>query len=91
MSVLLPIVMEHNAAKLTRLGPRCTLELLLEIGRFNLCLRDVAERLARYAEADPRVIRAVGADRMIPRPLTLVSTNQGGLDEPQRLGPRVKL
>lgn len=66
--------MERAASKLTLLGPRVVLELLVEIGCAHDCLPDVSKRLGRYAELDPRMVRAAGADRIAPRRLMLVSS-----------------
>lgn len=66
--------MERAASKLTLLGPRVVLELLVEIGCAHDCLPDVSERLGRYAELDSGTIRAVGADRIAPRRLALVAS-----------------
>ena len=64
--------MERAASRLAPLGPRVVLELLVEIGCAHDCLPDVSKRLGRYAELDPRMVRAVRADRIAPRRLALV-------------------
>ena len=58
--------MEQAMLRLVQLGPRPTLELLLEIGEAHGCLEDVADRLQRYSGMSPEMVRAIGADRIIP-------------------------
>jgi hypothetical protein len=68
------IRLQHLAAHLHGLGPRATYELLREIAAGA----DIFERLERYARLDPRVLNALGADRMPPR-LDLVPVRTRGL------------
>lgn len=64
--------MERAAVRMTALGPRSLMELLLEIGVERDCLPYVAERLDRYSRMDLAMVRAVGADRIAPLRLALV-------------------
>jgi hypothetical protein len=67
-------VMQRNAMKVHQLGGRVFLELLLEIGSEHDIIADVFARLEDYAELTPAMVRAAGADRMVPRRLVLVSS-----------------
>lgn len=64
--------MEQSVLRLARLGPRPTLELLIELGCTHGILPEIADRLACYARLSPELVRAVGADRIAPRRPVLV-------------------
>jgi hypothetical protein len=51
-----------------RLGPRVVGELLVEVAD----LADLDQQLTRYASLDGNAVRALGADRFPPNPLTKV-------------------
>ena len=59
--------------RLHSLGPRPTGELLLELARAHGIESDIDRRLQRYAELDPGIVRALGADRFATLPLYEVS------------------
>ena len=52
--------------------PRLVAELLAEIGRHHGIEDDIAARLQRYAQLDPDLLTAVGADRFPAAPLRLI-------------------
>jgi hypothetical protein len=52
----------HLASRLHSLGPRPTFELLKEIANGA----DLWRQLDRYAELDPEIVRALGADELPP-------------------------
>src|SRR2546430_13971325 len=52
--------------------PRLVAELLAEIGRRHGIEDDIAARLQRYAQLDPDLLTAVGADRFPAAPLRLI-------------------
>jgi hypothetical protein len=53
------------------LGPRVLYELLEELDRYHALDADLDRRLERYAELDPGLLRAVGANKFAARPLHL--------------------
>ncbi|TWB62235.1 hypothetical protein [Nitrospirillum viridazoti] len=55
------------ATAVHRLGPRVMVELLDEIAR-AYCIPDIDDRLERYADADPAVLRALGGLDWPPLP-----------------------
>ena len=63
---------EHWCRQVHALGVRPLGEMLIEVavatGRPDI----VADRLQAYAQLDPEIVRAVGADRFPPAPLGLV-------------------
>jgi len=59
---------QRDVEAVHRLGPRAVAELLLELKNGA----DLDDRLARYAELDPATVRALGADRFPPHPLSVV-------------------
>ena len=59
---------QRHIEQLHRLGPRVLAELLAEIERHHPeIVDDIDRRLARYAELDPEILRALGGDRFPPR------------------------
>lgn len=58
----------HDVARLHALGPRATLELLSELGARRFCLTEIEELVGRYAGLDPRIVHALGANRLPPLP-----------------------
>ena len=58
-------ILEEFPADLSRLG--VVGELLKEIGELRACCTFVDTRLKAYAELDPEIIKALGADKF-PRP-----------------------
>jgi hypothetical protein len=60
--MLAPERLRRLAERMHALGPRPLLEFLREI----IAGADAVERLERYAELDPNVVRDLGADRMPP-------------------------
>ena len=60
---------QRCATHLHDLGARPVLEALLELDAG----RDLDDVLARYAELDPEIVRALGADRFPPLPLRRVA------------------
>ena len=63
--------LRHLTGRLYALGPRPTFEFLAEI----VAGADLFERLERYAELDPAIVRAVGGDTLPPPFLRLVNSN----------------
>lgn len=63
---------ERQIERLHRLGPRPIVELLAEIVHRTGQSRFIADRLQAYAELDPAVLCALGADSFPPMPLELV-------------------
>ena len=59
------------ARHLHQLGERATFELILE--EIAAHGPDVIERLERYRRLDPETLRALGVDRLPPRPLRRVA------------------
>ena len=68
---LLP-AMERHVIVVHRLGPRATLELLLELAAEYGDVPRAAALLARYASLDPEAVRVAGGDRLPCRRLRLV-------------------
>ena len=60
------------AERLHSLGPRPTFELLKEIANGG----DLWRRLERYAELDPEIVRAIGADEMPPLVICISEHNE---------------
>lgn len=56
---------QRMAERIHRLGPRSWLELVLEIADGA----DLDKSLERYAQVDPALIRALGADQFPPPPV----------------------
>jgi hypothetical protein len=54
------------AAVVWKLGERAFFEFLTELDR-DYGIVDLDSRLERYANADPRLLRALGGDRLPPR------------------------
>lgn len=50
------------------LGPRVVAELLAELGRRTLHMTTIEQTVERYAQLDPKAVRAVGADQFPARP-----------------------
>jgi hypothetical protein len=76
-------VRQANAAQLRRqrlverihqiAGPRAFLEIFEELVRHGLVDEGELDRvLTPYAALDPRIVKALGADRMPPRPVRVV-------------------
>jgi hypothetical protein len=64
---------QRAAARVHALGPRVAFELIDEIIRYHPDLEDeIDRRLDRYADLDPQVLRALGADRLPPQPIHAV-------------------
>ena len=63
---------ERQVEHLHRLGPRPTAELLIEIARCTGQSSFIAHRLEEYARLDRDILRALGADRFPPMPLTVI-------------------
>lgn len=61
--------LERQVQRLHRLGPRPTLELLLELAAKENCLPTVAAAVATYAAIDGKALRETGGDRIPPRRL----------------------
>lgn len=59
--------LEWAAVKVSELGPRVLLELLLETGCANDCMIDVIDRLMGYSQLTPELVWLAGADPMINR------------------------
>jgi hypothetical protein len=57
-------------ARIHDLGPRVLFELVVEIEKYGVA--DLDRRVERYADLDPELLAAVGADRFPPRPIHLV-------------------
>lgn len=57
-------------ARIHDLGPRVFFELLNELEKYGVA--DLDRRLERYADLDPELLAAVGADRFPARPIHLV-------------------
>ena len=57
----------RKVEKVHALGPRPYGELLMEIGEQRGCRTFIDQRLKAYAELDPKIIKALGADKF-PRP-----------------------
>jgi hypothetical protein len=55
-------------ARLHDLGPRAVFEAIDEIDRHRAFGDDLDSRLQRYADADPELLRAFGADGFPPSP-----------------------
>jgi hypothetical protein len=55
-----------------QLGPRVMGELLAEVGAAHLIRFDIERRLEAYAQLDPAILHALGADKFTPIPLHLV-------------------
>lgn len=64
--------LQHLVTQVHRLGPRVFYELLVELGATRLCRFEIEELVGRYAELDPAVLSALGADRFPTLPLRLV-------------------
>lgn len=60
---------EHLARQLHRSGNRVVFEFIDEIARTHDLGNDLDRRLEGYALLDPKLLRAVGADRFAPIPL----------------------
>ena len=63
---------ERDVATLCALGPRCMVELLREIGADTMRMTAVESLVRRYVRLDAATLRALGGDRLPPRPLHLV-------------------
>jgi hypothetical protein len=63
----------HGVARLHALGPRILYEALSEFAAARLCRFELEEPVGRYAELDPELVRALGADRWPPLPIRVVS------------------
>ena len=63
---------EHLCRQVHALGPRPLAEMLIEIATATGQPDLIANRLQAYAQLDPEIVRAVGADRFPPAPLGLV-------------------
>lgn len=63
------LAFRRNVRQLHQLGPRATYELLAELGARRLCRSEIEQLVLAYAELDPEIVRAVGADRLPPLPL----------------------
>jgi hypothetical protein len=50
------------------LGPRVVAEMLAELGRRTLHMTTIEQTVERYAQLDPKAVRAVGADQFPSRP-----------------------
>jgi len=60
---------QHQVRRLHALGPRPTFEFIDEIAHHHGIGVDIDQRLARYAELDPEVLSALGADRFPALPI----------------------
>ena len=67
-----PARLRHLAQRLHSLGPRPIFELLKEIANGG----DLWRRLERYAELDPEIVRAIGADEMPPLVICISERNE---------------
>ena len=63
---------ERQVERLHNLGPRPLAEILAEIAAVTGRPDIVADRLQAYAQLDPEILRAVGADRFPPMALEVV-------------------
>lgn len=63
---------ERLVKRLHRLGPRPLAELLIEIAHRTGQSKFIADRLQAYAELDPAIVRALGADSFPQMPLGVV-------------------
>jgi hypothetical protein len=64
---------DRSAAKLDRLGARCTAEFLAEVGQQHGIAMDVLTRAENWtSKLSPEMLRTAGADRFPPRPLRCV-------------------
>ena len=61
------LIFARRVEQLHALGPRAFGEMLAEIGEQRGCRTFIDQRLMAYAELDPEVVKALGADRF-PRP-----------------------
>ncbi len=68
---------QHLARQLYRLGDRVTFEFIDELARHLRIDNEIDERLARYAQLDPDLLHAVGADSFPPVPLHAVGDDEG--------------
>jgi hypothetical protein len=59
----------REVERLHRLGPRATGELLLEIAECLAARSFVDERVKAYVALDPKVVKALGADRFPTPPI----------------------
>ncbi len=60
---------QRDVEHLYRLGRRAVFEFLSEIGRARMCRTYIEELTARYAQLDPAIVRAVGANRFAALPI----------------------
>jgi len=58
----------NDVIRLYALGPRVIYELLAELGARRLCRSEIEQLVGQYAQLDPKMLRAVWADRMPPLP-----------------------
>lgn len=63
---------QHLARQLYQLGSRATFEFIDEIARHCGLADDIDARLAKYAEADPELLRRAGADRFPATPIRAI-------------------
>jgi hypothetical protein len=69
---LAEIRFRHAVEQLHRLGARPVAELLVELGARYLIRHPIETLVTSYLDRlDPRVVRALGADRLPPVPLRL--------------------
>jgi hypothetical protein len=58
----------HDVIRLHALGPRAVYELLAELGASRLLRTEIEQLVGCYADLDPDIVRAVGADKLPPLP-----------------------
>ena len=59
----------RNCERLHRLGPRAMFEYLVDVGAARNILTFLENRIADFANLDPDVLAALGADKLPPSPL----------------------
>jgi hypothetical protein len=58
----------RNLVKLYPLGPRIFAEILGHLGATSFRMTEIEQVVADFADQDPELLRAFGADRWPPRP-----------------------
>jgi len=58
----------RDVQRLHRLGARAVYELLSELAAKRLLRTEIEQLVGTYAQLDPKIVRAVGADRLPPLP-----------------------
>jgi hypothetical protein len=67
---------QRLVARIHDLGPRAVFELVDELDRHHGLGDDLDRRLQRYADADPELLHAFGADRFAPLPTRVIEAGR---------------